>query len=282
MLVVCSAGGSPFWASAIDTIAVSVGECDFSCCQRGHIITTATQKNMGDGGKVAACDKPIVRSILKPLLDAKVAHHFGLGDTTTARYFYCMDHWFLRGLPEPEKDAGETLIESGAVAALKRGLRWGGAGEDGGQTSGWTLLLYAALSNDVAAVAELARAPGSKWMVNKGLRSKGHPKLSMAGGGTPLIVAMAFAGPEVVCSLLEAGADPQTCDANGMGPVMVASACGRTELVSLWLEHHPKWDLERRGKLFGKFVMYILLNFIYLDTETKVCVLPFFICTCNE
>ena len=36
VLVVTSAEGTPYWSSAYDTLTVSVGQCNFSCCQRGH------------------------------------------------------------------------------------------------------------------------------------------------------------------------------------------------------------------------------------------------------
>ena len=46
VLVVLSGEGTPYWACPSDTLTVSTGQCDFSCCQRGHVITTATQKIM--------------------------------------------------------------------------------------------------------------------------------------------------------------------------------------------------------------------------------------------
>ena len=59
--------------------------------------------SFADGTRME-CDKPIVRGILEPLIDGKVDYLFSVGDKITARYFHCMKHWFLCGLPAPKDE----------------------------------------------------------------------------------------------------------------------------------------------------------------------------------
>lgn len=83
-LLVKSARGNPLYISSMETLKLSIGEADFTCCQRNHIITTETQKVMSGGKtggvKKISCDKPIAGSILEKLIDAKVNHWFNAED----------------------------------------------------------------------------------------------------------------------------------------------------------------------------------------------------------
>ena len=159
--------------------------------------------------------------------------------------------------PTPKGDDGSCP----AVAALKRGLRWDDDLDDSASaTTGLTLLYYAVASNDILAVAKLAWSPGAAWMLNKRVRSKGYPALGVVGGAGVLHTAMFLAGPEVVISLLKAGADPVARDVNGVDPFMCACVFGRARLVSLWLQQHGQWDLERESN-FGSTALNVAAFF---------------------
>ena len=48
-LLVRSERGTPMWTSPLEILKLSIGLADFTCCQRGHVITTETQKVMSGG-----------------------------------------------------------------------------------------------------------------------------------------------------------------------------------------------------------------------------------------
>ena len=55
-LLVRSERGTPSWMSPLEVMKLSIGEADFTCSQRNHVITTETQKVMsGEGVKKIPC-----------------------------------------------------------------------------------------------------------------------------------------------------------------------------------------------------------------------------------
>ena len=91
-LLVRSERGTPMWTSPLEILKLSIGLADFTCCQRGHVITTETQKVMNGGEvKKIPCDKPIAGGILEQLIQAKVNHLFNAeGDVVMARFSLCL------------------------------------------------------------------------------------------------------------------------------------------------------------------------------------------------
>ena len=101
---------------------VAVGLCDFSCCDRNHVLTTATQEATSDGqskGDPIPCDKPIVRSIMMQMMRAKVSHLFAKGDNVMGRLYFSIRHWWLRGL-----DYNDGAVGDGGIRTM---------GEEGGE-----------------------------------------------------------------------------------------------------------------------------------------------------
>ena len=86
-LLVRSERGTPMWMSPLEVMKLSIGLADFTCCQRGHVITTETQKVLNGGEvKKIPCDKPIAGGILEQLIDAKINHLFNAeGNIVMAR-----------------------------------------------------------------------------------------------------------------------------------------------------------------------------------------------------
>ena len=91
------------WMSPLEILKLSIGLADFTCCQRGHVITTETQKVMNGGEvKKIPCDKPIAGGILEQLIDAKINYLFNAeGDMVMARlhgkqYILCRKDYITR------------------------------------------------------------------------------------------------------------------------------------------------------------------------------------------
>ena len=65
------------------------------------------------------------------------------------------------------------------------------------------------------------------------------------------MTAMTFSRPEVVATLLEAGACPHDIDGIGNNAFMYACVTGRLDNVENWLHQFPKWNVNNRGTKFG-------------------------------
>ena len=79
----------------------------------------------------------------------------------------------------------------------------------------------------------------------------GLQRYGFTGCTTALHIAMAGTSFEIVCLLLQYGADPFETDVAGNDPLMFASIFGRTDNVKFWLDRFPDWDLERKNKVVG-------------------------------
>ena len=126
-LVIKSARGTPMWMSPLEIHKLSIGYSDFSCCQRNHVITTETQKIMmnDDEVKKIPCDRPIVKRVLKQLIDAKVNYLFNTShDIMTARMFLCLKGWWLRGLHVVDSKNADQMKEIHDLKTFKAQLRW--------------------------------------------------------------------------------------------------------------------------------------------------------------
>jgi ankyrin repeat protein len=129
-------------------------------------------------------------------------------------------------------------------------------------TTGWSLLLAAALADDLAAVRQLIGL-GSTNLINLALRDRWPDLCCFPAGLTPLMAAMAFSQFEIVTSLLSAQADPNAIDGDGRGLDAFTMACvfGRAENVKQWLHVFPGWDLERKDGTIGGSALHAAAGF---------------------
>jgi len=140
-LLVRSEDGTPQWISNLECLKLVVGHANFTCCDRNHVITTATQKiahgddtagnekptEADDAAKddimdsseetkcdtnTVPCDKPVVLSIMQRLMRKCTTRLFERPDTRTlARLHLSMRRLWLRGLLKYHQgDAAELSI----------------------------------------------------------------------------------------------------------------------------------------------------------------------------
>ena len=256
-LLVRSEKGTPTWMSPLEVMKLSIGLADFTCCQRGHVITTETQKVMNGGEvKKIPCDKPIAGGILVQLIDAKINYLFNAEDDMVMARLHCVfKHWWMRGL----KNEGAIVAnQSGtAVQKFKKKLRWSET-EKWFDCGGIGILAYAVVSNEVHVVEELLKVlkrdyDGDEYTtrLESRVRDEGYVSLGVPGGATTLMAAMMTASPEVVLMLLESGANVEHVDMMGNDGFMLASVFGRPKNLQCWLERVKDWDLSRQNTVFG-------------------------------
>ena len=264
-LLVRSERGSPIWTSPLETLKLSIGLADFTCCQRNHVITTETQKIMS-GGKVKKipCDKPIAGGILEQLINAKINHLFNAeGDLVLARLHYSFRHWWLRGLKKENKfvtDKNKTAIEK-----FKKKLRWN---KDGKwfDRYGVGILMYAVASDNANVVRELLKVlkiefKGEEYKrrLESRLRDGGYVTLGILGRWTTLMVAMMTSSSDVVSMLLESGANVASVDMAGNDAFMLASLSGRPNNLECWLQRVKNWNLSRQNTVIGSCALSVAI-----------------------
>lgn len=188
LLIVTSAERRPNWASPVveACYAAPPGYADFSCCALNH--------DFGDGP--VECDKLDVRDIMMDLLRSKIQYMFRESETMTARFFLCVSHMWLRGLPSrPRASSGQSQGSiaddddvsdaagagvrvaytnassivprsddpATALSELRRVLRWGQLDPteatriDTGLDTGMTLMKWCVLSDNAPALREHLR-----------------------------------------------------------------------------------------------------------------------------
>merc|ERR1712096_342099 len=119
----------------------------YTCCTRDHVLK----------GKSARCDKVKVRHVIAKMLDGQIDHLLSTGRAMEHRYFVCARKLFFTGLPASElgSETQPTLAE------LKAKIAWRADEEDlVARTSGWSLLHYVVLSDNLLATKELLHRGG--------------------------------------------------------------------------------------------------------------------------
>ena len=273
VMVIDSAEGTPHYMNPGQAIfQMSIGRANFSCCQRNHRIVTATQSILAGEGtdrgdddpdsNTIPCDKPVVRAILEPLIDAKIEFLFAEGNFVHARSFLSTKPFLLRGLPGPKPpgQSGPGTIDAAdldPVTSLKRKLRWreGGVDEKLARKSGAGMLYYAVALDQPSSVQALLATAKEKGTLKRDLciADKANPQLGLPGGRTVLHVAIIHASVAVVTLLLDAGADPLTSvrDTSGMDGFKLACLFGRIDLIKMWLARYKNWNIERMDNSNG-------------------------------
>eukprot|EP00947_MAST-08B_sp_MAST-8B-sp1_P001188 g1188.t1 len=286
VMVVTSAEGTPYYINPGSALLyMSVDRANFSCCQRNHVPfnLTATQKILLGDKATIPCDKPVVMSILEPIIDAKIAHLHAEGNLKHARYYRALKGWVLRGLEEEKGgeevckaakqdtagggkvrvvEEGGVLSQPDAVRALKEKLWWSDDGSDDkiAQETGWTLLWFAVMMDDAAAVEGLLEAADADGTLKEvlDLTVGGDTEVGRSSGQSVLYCAMAFASPAVVTLLLDAGADPLARTKNMFELTVLHGACGfgRLDNVEMWLARFKDWDVNTMDNGMGNVLAY--------------------------
>jgi hypothetical protein len=150
----------PCWIHPEDCVRVSIGDADLTCCQRNHHF---------EGLGVVPCDKGIIRSILKRLIDTKIKSmipdeiveintDFKTPSKrklrSTGRWSACLKKWWLRGLSTNTSDENnEEKKEEENLAMLKKNLQWHKTfDKDFFDCFGNSILMYAVTSDNLNAV----------------------------------------------------------------------------------------------------------------------------------
>mmetsp|Transcript_3881 Transcript_3881/g.6831 ORF Transcript_3881/g.6831 Transcript_3881/m.6831 type:complete len:655 (-) Transcript_3881:325-2289(-) len=232
---------TPFLIHPFEAPKLPVGTGDFSCCELGHEIN----------GRRLACDKVRAGQVLSAMIDAKVRRLKSQDRRTEAFFFKALQHWFLQDLEVSDASLppqAKQHVTGIACAALKCKLGWTPRDEELSKKSGWTILFYAALSGNAAAIPSIQLSQAAD--VNAKLRVHLKHLAYMWKGVTPLFAAMAFASWDTVQALLDAKADPKArCD-NGMDALFVGACNGRMENVNSWLSRFPDWNKDRNIPFF--------------------------------
>jgi hypothetical protein len=165
-------------------------------------------------------------------------------------------HRWLRGLASPSETASTSKQE------LKQRLRWSDRldGEGWFDRNEFSLLFFAVMNhatsvvsillNDLTRTHERGSSEYAK-LLQSAIPSTGLQRYGFTGCTTALHIAMAGTSFEIVCLLLQYGADPFETDVAGNDPLMFASIFGHTDNVKFWLNRFPDWDLERKNKVVG-------------------------------
>ena len=265
-MLVTSGKGTPKFIFPLDAITLLPGFGEFTCCALDHF----------RHGGIVDCDKVRVLGVMKTLLKAKSQALLKAGNMVDFRYFVAMTHWFLRGLTEAGAKAealkgnapaycppsGVPLDSAAAgeasISALKTKLQWTAQDDVESQNSGWTLLRYAVLSNDVLAAKTLldptklaSMSPSQRQRYIDSPLKKQKGEFIFVKGQITIIDAMAWAGPEMIKLLLDAGASEMKKNHLMLDPLMSACATGRHENIDAWFDLKPGWDMNKRRSNLG-------------------------------
>jgi len=184
------------------------------------------------------------------MIQAKVDYLRACGQRERACFFEAKTDSILEGLRAPtaitEQGAG---LGTSAVQSLRDRLQWEDADEKASVTTGWSLLMFAAISDNVGAVVEMVSSCAEST-VNLALNNSWPDLCGLQAGDTPLHAAMAFASFDVVDTLLRAHADPYVTNVRGHAAFGMACVASHAN-VTKWLQKFPNWDLKARDPKFG-------------------------------
>ena len=251
-LVVRSGSAAPVLDFPLDCFKLIPGEGEFSCCRLNHTLNDMPVE----------CDKPKLRVVLDRVVMEKAKALRDQGMERDWRFYFSLRNYFSRGLgvgprvselgtcrnaQTMEGVTSENSEESDQVGSLRRSLLWNDSDDAAGELSGWTLLKFAVLSDDVSAVKALlchAEASKSAVRIDQPLRM-GGPEVGMLPKLTNLHLAMMLASPPVVKLLLDAHADAFALDSfMGCTPLHLGCANGQVDNVKCFLDALPDYDID--------------------------------------
>ena len=79
--------------------------------------------------------------------------------------------------------------------------------------------------------------------------------MGMLGGSGSIHAAMAFSSCEIVCLLLDYGADPKDVDAIGNDALSFACFTGMADNIELWCKRFTEWDLDFKNNKVGGYAL---------------------------
>ena len=257
----------PRFSGTHEIMALPTLEGRFTCCERGHVSKSGTP---------IPCDKPVVSQILHDMLQAKVDHQGGGLSQTERRYFTCAKAWFCRegsciggggreeslrddqrgGPPggggggsgtDSKRDIHQGDDRNGSRTAVDRlvsKLKWTHADDNVGRKTGFSLLAFAVIANDLAAVVELLSGKANEAAINLRIRNA-KTSIGIPKGATPLILSMIYSSWDVVSALLANGADPNVLDGLGRDGLLWGATQTRPEMVKRWIDAVGTQNVDR-------------------------------------
>lgn len=255
--VLIYSGCAPYFLFPVDAMNLPPGQGEWGCCSLGHKVN----------GITIPCDKHRLHAVLRRMIQDNMRYLRSVGENERAIFYAATEHQLLDGLgPCDVITENGKLSEAGldvsAVKRLEQRVEWDSRDANSAITTGWSLLLAAALADDLAAVRQLIDL-GSADLINLALRDRWPDLCCFPAGLTPLMAAMAFSQFEIVRRLLSAQADPNAFDRDGRGLDAFTMACvfGRAENVKQWLHVFPGWDLERKDGTVGGSALHAAAGF---------------------
>merc|ERR1740121_664902 len=233
VMVCTGADKDPFFQSTWDAWRLPDGEGEFTCCRLGH------KRFDGDREGSMPCDRHQIHAVLQQMIDSKLRHLEETGQVNRFRWLASTTGVVLKGFPQMKigcLEADATSAESPTpLQRLCTALRWTPGDDLLARSSGRSLLLYAAMSDNLEAVRSLVQGRCSVEDVN---REAKFPELEFGELPlSPLFAAMAVSRFVVVEELLAATANPQQhSKANRGSDALMGAACfGNAENVRGWL-----------------------------------------------
>lgn len=78
-LLVRSDVETPTWISSHECLRLSIGECDFTCCEMNHL--------RHDGQKPIRCVRPIAQNVVESLIQSKIKDRMKHGSIVCTHFF---------------------------------------------------------------------------------------------------------------------------------------------------------------------------------------------------
>jgi hypothetical protein len=98
ILLVRSSEGVPQWVSSLESLKLSVGKSNFTCCERNH------------QNRFEICNKKLIGGVLEKLIDKKVKYLFKQNAVVSARFTFVQKQWYLRSLPSDSISIDEATF----------------------------------------------------------------------------------------------------------------------------------------------------------------------------
>jgi len=294
VLFVRSEMNAPIWISPVESIKLAVGECDFTCCEKNHLVLRGGRE--GEEKSKIECSRPNIRDILDRLIDAKATHLFMMKYTVHGRLTRVFKHWWLRGLNDKEGHVMTSFSSSSSSSSwkdlkndLKTWLKWDkNIDGDFFDRRGVSLLWYAVCSNHLKAATYLVDEINQNYQNDlkerqRRIESRGSKEgfiyVGIPGSSTALMAAMTLGSSEIVELLLANGANSDAIDRSGNNSFMMACIFNRVENVKYWLKRFPDWDLEAPNAFVGGVALgcavYVSSLSLSLSLKTHILILRF-------
>ena len=228
---------SPYMISPTVAIPRAPGHGTFTCCARNHVMTDEHGVE-----KAIPCDKDKIGSVMFKLLSKRREYHLGNHELLEFRLWTALTDSIMQGLIYSDMQA----LRPTSVAAFLALNQFSTARDEENRGSGYTPLLFAAMSGNSPIVRELIDPP-----INADVRARVLVDVHDWGGerGIDALACAAAYCPQcrihdVIAILIAAGADPNGSARSGFTPLMAAVGGLNTGGVSALLRY-GELDLEK-------------------------------------